>query len=280
MLWQDSEKRKQSLLDLREVFNQKGYVQTSEKIVKLSKILDLPQVPKDFEKQWISIVTQFEQEFAQGVHAKFRQGCLEQIAKIILTAIKKIGKDFPTKLLEIFNLFHNLRMGKDTVGKIGNIIENLKDSEFIEERFYLLCFAYLIMVEGIFDDCVRILYFLWMNSMGSSLKFHEVKEVRVKDIKKDFEQSGFPLIFLRNWEEKNHLRNSIGHARFEFDSNSNLINFVDVNPRNGKINYNCSLSFNQSAEIGLEIEDTVEAFLFFFLMIKIRDFILSPSPYK
>lgn len=280
MLWQDSEKRRQSLLDLRDVLSQKGYIQTSEKVVELSKILDLAQLPQDFEERWNSTVIQFEKEFAQGVHAKFRERCFEQIAKITIIAINKIGKDFPTKLLELYNLFHNMRLGKETVGKIGNIIENLKDSKFTEERFYLLCFAYLIMVEGIFDDCVRILYFLWKNSVGSSIGFHKVREMRVKDIKKDFEQGGLPAIFLQKWEEKNHLRNSISHARFEFDSNNSLVDFVDVNPWDGKINYNRSFSFNQFAEIGLEIEDTVEAFLFFFLLIKVRDFILSPTPYK
>lgn len=278
MLWHDSEKRRQSLNDLSDAFREKGYVETSQKIIEFSKILDMQKIPQDFENRWISVVSQFEKEFARG--NKFRAQCLNDVAKIIVTAIKNIGKDFPTKLLEIYNLFRNMRIGKYTIEKIGNIINNLKGSKFMEERFYLLCFAYLITIEGIFDDCVRILFFLWMNSRGLSLKFQQVKEMKVKDISEQFVQNGFLPIFLQNWEEKNHLRNSIGHARFEFDSNKNLMRFIDFNPWKNIVTYDHFLSFNQFAEIGLEIEDTVEAFFFFFLMIKMRDFILSPTPYK
>jgi len=278
MLWSDSETRRQSLIDLSKVCYDKGYMQTSQKIVELSKILDLQKVPQDFEKQWIAVVTQFEKEFAQG--NKFRKQCLDEIVRIIITAIKNIGKDFPKKLLEIYKLFRNMRIGRDTVGDIGKIVDNLKDPKFMEERFYLLCFAYLIMVEGIFDECVRILYFLMVISRGTGLNFQKVKEMKVKDVEKEFKKNGFSPIFLRRWKEKNSLRNSIAHARFEYDSNNKLMHFLDVNPWTDKVNYDRFLNFNQFAKIGLEIEDTVEAFLLFFLTLKIRDFILSPTPYK
>jgi len=278
MLWHDSKKRKQSLTDLSKVFHDKGYVRTSKKIVKLSNILDLPKTPKDFERQWIAVGTQFEKDFARG--NKFREQCLDEIARIIVTAIKNIRKIFPKKLLKIYKLFRNIRIGRDTVGDIGEIVDNLKDPKFAEERFYLLCFAYLIMVEGIFDDCVRILYFLWTASRGTNLTFKKVKEMKVKDIKKEFKKNQFSPIFLRSWKNKNSLRNSIAHARFEYNPNNKLMHFKDVNPWTGKVNYDRFLNFNQFAKIGSEIEDTVEAFLFFFLVLKIRDFILSPTPYK
>jgi hypothetical protein len=280
MLWADSGKRKKSLMELVNLFHEKGYVKTSEKIIELSKILDLQKIPQDFEKQWASVALQFEKELAQGPTAKFREGCFDDIARLVLVAIRKIGKDFPTKLSEIYNLFHNMNVGGNTAEKIGDIIRNIKDPKLVERRFYLLCFAYLIMVEGIFDECVRILYFLWVNSKGMGLKFQEVKEKKVKDINKEFIQSGFFPTFLQNWEEKNHLRNSIGHARFEFHPNNNLMHFIDVNPQDGKMNYNKFLNFDEFAKIALEIEDAKRAFMFFFLIIKMRDFILSPTPYN
>lgn len=278
MLWLDSQRRKQSLIDLSEVFHDKGYVRTSKKIRKISRILDLQKLPQDFEKRWSAVVTQFEQEFAQG--NKFRKQCLGEIVKIIVVAIKKVGTTYPKRLLVIYKLFRNINMGRGTIGNIGEIVDNLKDPKLLRERFYLLCFAYLIMVEGIFDDCVRILYFLWAASRGSSLRFQKVKEMKVKVIKEEFKKCGFSPIFLRNWKMKNSLRNAVAHARFEFNPNSKLMHFTDVNPYTDKVNYDGFLNFNQLAKIGSEMEDTVEAFMFFFLTLKIRDFILSPTPYK
>jgi hypothetical protein len=86
-------------------------------------------------------------------------------------------------------------------------------------------------------------------------------------------------VFLERWAEKNHIRNAIGHARVTYDSASKQVRFIDVD-KQGAVSYDSgNIPFSGFAEMALELEDSLTAFLHFFLLLRIHGLITSTNPY-
>ncbi len=80
--------------------------------------------------------------------------------------------------------------------------------------------------------------------------------------------------------EKKYIRNAIGHAQFYFDPIIKTIRFVNIQEKTGKVTYDKTLSFSQFAELAMELEDSVIAFSYIILILRIYDLTLSKDAYK
>lgn len=143
-------------------------------------------------------------------------------------------------------------------------------------RVSLLLYAYLIIVEGLFDELTRILFFFTNLEKGVALSTGDLSKVTVRDTLREIQPTP---IFLKDWDEKNHIRNAIGHARAYYREEQGEIHFVDIKPKEGTISYDKTIQMRRFMEMAMELEETVEAFYLIMILLRLHDLILSKNPY-
>jgi len=236
------------------------------------------EVPADTLERLNSLFDLNREEFEKIVPAgqTYRKRCFEEIKEITIKSIGRMGSDFGPSLLTLYPLFHRVNMFKKVTGSIADQLSH-KQTLSEEVAFHLYCYAYLILIEGIYDELARILYFLAKVQKNNIPKMAELELMSVWDILRAL--GGTP-VFLERWDEKNHIRNAIGHARANYDGSRKLVRFIDVD-RNGTQTFDSGdIPLSQFVEWAMEIEESVTAFTNIFLLMKIFDLIYSTNPFQ
>jgi len=181
-----------------------------------------------------------------------------------------MGTDYPQALMSIFPLFQRLNKGQRITREIAEELnrKGIRDKNVI---FHLYCYTYLIIVEGIYDELARILYFLTVASPSCVPSLNDLEMMTVKTIKTKL---GTTPVFLKKWDDKKHIRNAIGHARADYDSTKDEVQFKDRSWDSGII------PLKEFIKMALELESSIEAFLYTFILLKIYDFVVSKNPFQ
>jgi hypothetical protein len=282
MLYIDSEKRIGEINRVADLFASKGYPRTEKVVRQFSEILKGDKIPNDFLAQLISLfdIHQKEFELSLPVGQNYRKRCYEEIKTIVFEAIGRMQSDFAPTVLTIYPLFPKLNSA-NTV--IGLIMEQLAQNKTYDKSvvFYLRCYAYLVLVEGVFDELARILYFLSVLDKSNIPKLKDLEEMSVWKILEALQKMHKATpVFLEKWEEKNHIRNSIGHARVEYNTARGEVRFIDIDNKTGKLSYDSGyISTSKFSEMTQELGDSLIAFSHVFLLLKIYDFVAVKSAF-
>jgi len=272
MLYSDSKRRIVEITKLSGLFQTKGYPKTAQAIHSFTAILKGDKIPGDFLKRLDSVFNLFHKEFEKRIPVgqQYRKDVFEEIANTTLKAITRMGADYPTALLSILPLFQSINRGTKITSQIGVFLSSNKCTDKNVE-FHLYCYIYLVFVEGIFDELARILYFLTVASPGNIPSLTDLERMSVYRIRRSL---GSPFVFLKQWDDKKHIRNAIGHATATFDPTKDEVRFKDRNWDSGII------PLKDFYRMALELEDAVWAFFYDFLLLKIYDFIASKDPFR
>lgn len=260
MLHKDTKRRINDITKMAELFKDRGYPKTSQEILGYAKILkgDKPSTRKEFFKKWFPLFDVFEDEFIGmiGFGQEYRKRCFRNVKDIVLRVISKNYSIFSQMLWEIFGLIKRLKRGKEITGNIAEwtIPKRIPDRKL---RVTLFCHAYLIIVEGLFDELARILYFFIKANQGIRLTHIDLMKVTVWRILREIQPRP---AFLERYSAKRSIRNAIAHARSFYNPSTNEIRFVDISPRTGKTKYDKTMPVKDFAEILMELEVTVDAF--------------------
>ncbi len=208
----------------------------------------------------------------------FGRDCIEQIYDIIINkGLVEIGvEDFSTLLTELAPLIENI-VDRDHI--VHRILDVTKASDVWEDVAYLNCFAYLLLIEGIFDDLVRILYAICRRSQcNRSITLDEIEVVRIDDVNNDLKAKGIHLEFLRNWRTKNHIRNAIAHARFLYNDQEVSYHFEDykIGGKGKFVKYDCwkkDMPVTQFRALVIEMDIPLRASFFTFILLRSLDLI-------
>lgn len=272
MLHPDSNKRIEDINRLAELFEQKGYKTTSTEIKYFTKILEQKKVPADFLKKLDNLLDIFEKEFANALQplAIYRKKCSAEIRQLVIEAIGRMKADFATSYMQVYPVTVNLKHGRFIIGDIADELAqnpNLTD----KGKFYFYCYSYLVLVEGVFDEVARILYFLKTVTPTNIPTTQQLKNKTVWAVYNEIQPTP---AFLENWEEKKHIRNAIGHASFSYDPTKKEARFIDE-----MAGYDATKSLSQFMEMAVELESCVEAYTYFTLLLRLYDLIISPNPF-
>ncbi len=281
MLHPDSKRRIEEIDKLASLFIDIGYPKTAREVREFAEILKGDRLPPDFLKKLDALIAFHQKEFEEyvAVGKDYRKRCFEEIRETIIEAIGRMRNDYAPALLTIYPIFRGLNSQNKV---IGSIAEQLADGKLNKEMiFHLHCYAYLVLIEGVFDELARILYFLATVDRGNVPALRDLENLSVRKILDFFNNTkGITPVFLEKWEEKNHIRNSISHARTVYNPSKNEVRFVDIDPRTGAISYDSGyIAFSKFAEMGLELEDSLTAFIHIFLLLKIYDFVAGSNPF-
>lgn len=269
MLWSDSERRKTDIKKTAELFKERGYTTTANEILNFVSILEEKIIPLDFLDRLASVFGVYEKEFVEelSIGKNYRQRCLWEIVTTVLEALKRTPSNFSQSLNVIHPLLTRLSHGREITETILDEINTVKS---IYIRLHVLCYCYLVIVEGIFDECARMLYFLKIVSDNNIPTLKDVENMSVWKVLRKFK--GRP-VFLEKWEEKKHVRNAIGHAQVYYNEIEQEVRFIDKK-------WDKTFSTEEFIEKALELEYTVNAFLDIFLLLRIHVLIRSPKPFS
>lgn len=272
MLYSDSDKRKSEILRLAELFEQKGYKTTSAEIKSFSSLLDGKTVPADFLKRLDHLLDTFEDEFSKAflLIADYRKAVCSEIKQVIIDAIGRMKVNFGPSYMNVYPVTVRLSHGRHMV---GDIADELSQNKNLSEkgRFYYLCFSYLIIVEGVFDEVARILYFLKKVTPTNILTTQQIMAKKVWNV---YDEITPTPVFLKNWKEKKNIRNSIGHSTFFYDVSKREVRFIDE-----IAGYDEVKTLSEFVEMAGELESVVEAYTFVTLLLKVYDFVASSSAF-
>lgn len=271
-MYPDSKRRIAEIVKLSDLFKRNGYTKTATDILSFASILKGDNIPSDFLKRLDSVFKTFHIEFEKKIPVgqKYRKDVFEEIADTTLKAIARLGKDYPKALLTIYPLFQTINSGQKITQQIGNFINSNKCGDK-NVRFHLYCYTYLVTVEGIFDEFARVLYFLTVASPSNLPSLNSLRSMTVNTIRDQLES---PFVFLKEWDDKRHIRNAIGHATASYDPVKEEVQFIDRRWDSGII------PLKEFIKMALELEDSIWAFFYDFLLLKIYDFIVSKNPFQ
>jgi hypothetical protein len=272
MLYPDADKRKAEITKLAELFEQKGYKTTSTEIKSFKSILEGKEIPADFLKRVDHLLDTFGNEFSNAFLpiATYRKDVYSEIKQVIIAAIGRMKAGFASAYMQVYPVTVRLSHGRQIVGDIADELAQCKNlSE--KGRFYYLCLSYVILVEGVFDEVARILYFL---KTETPTNIPTTQQIMAKTVWNVYREITPTPLFLRNWVEKKNIRNSIGHATFSYDVTKKEAQFEDE-----IAGYNGVKTLSEFVKMAGELESVVEAYTYITLLLKIYDFVASQNAF-
>ena len=134
-------------------------------------------------------------------------------ADVLNDADAMIKKGLP-KIMDALALLRSAVQPQTTCDQIISLASSQQNKTL---RMHLLCYVYLILVEGVYDEVLRFLYV-------HHLKL-DTTNAEIKDIATRFAHDRVGESLLSGWNPT--VRNAIGHATYYFDTEAEMIRFED-----------------------------------------------------
>jgi len=199
-----------------------------------------------FNENYPKLETALRKEFTLG--ANWRPGLFDDADAII-----KVG----SLALETLQIVEPTKVRQENVNRI--MITAMKETDEVAQ-IYLLCFVYLLLLEGIYDEFMRFLYALHkkLSTTGADLR----------SIRTQFSQDGVGGTLFSGWNST--VRNGIAHSTFTVDEASKQLLFEDrISGKKER------MSFNDFRELTQKLLDVGTAVL---VLLMLR--ILTPLNYQ
>lgn len=228
----DFERLAHALRDIAVNVTKGGYIKTAIAIGNLSLEVAKGKIGSSVESFVDQVIECAEEEWMVSSYKKKVHEALSSS----MSYDKAIDKMEPRLEKEIGQLVMIFKARSTSVMKsLDRIIANTSDQE---QKFLLASFRYIISYEGIFDQSMRALFILVSMAKGKPVTFENERSMPVLEIKKHLAgligESSTEVIFEGY---NNHLRNSIGHANFTYDSAKLKTVFEDHDPIMGGITW-------------------------------------------
>jgi len=212
--------------EVAQLFKNKGLVNTGDWIT-FAVTTKLPNTKKDFEDIINALkneIGRYRQEYYED--SKFKKDCFETVWRIVLTGMSTGSEQFNKLTGKLIPLIGRIIQTNKTLEDIVNVAEKLKQ----KPKFYMICFYYLILMEGTFKNVLKNLIAMKRLSEGKNVKVTETLGLRIEEeIEKE---SNLKEILPERLKKGNHrnLRNSIAHGNFRYLDEENKMEFWDINP--------------------------------------------------
>ncbi|WNZ29983.1 MAG: hypothetical protein IAX21_03755 [Candidatus Bathyarchaeota archaeon] len=266
--------RSTELYRVSQKFNYSGFTNTSKWINRISKdILSKKVTIAEIKSDWDDIELSFRNEFiGKNENWKYRELCYDAIEKIFQDLIANRGIKKSSEAIE--RVMPALELGNEGLENLKEIYYTLVEPKRLSEkrRFFGLCFMYLILLEGLFDETIRVLYILVKAQKGVDIDYESVETKNVGELK-----NGLPTILFEGYNSR--LRNSIAHARFRFDDVQNKMTFNDIATKYRPA-YSETLSIKDFAVNYYDkIDNLCRLRTFYLILLGTRDLIFAPRPF-
>lgn len=270
-------------------------VKTAKELFDVADNLRKREVPAKLLLRVPDLFSLLKEEFVKmsPLGKQYRNDCFEEIALTVLEANERFNYDLGNAFqLVVWPLYRRIVEVQEHIRPImrfqRDILldrqELMKGRDFFdlienvpgEKRhlvFHLYAYTYLVLIEGIFDELARVVYFFKVASKNSAPELSDLERLSVWKI---IERLSPRPIFLQKWEDKCHIRNAIGHARVTYDAERNVARFVDVAPDTGMGTYDETFQWIDFLSIHQELLDTLIAFRLNLMLFLVVDAAVVP----
>lgn len=247
---------------------------TASWIRRLSEDFLLPKATVDeILEDWKDTKQTFKNEFiGSDENWKYRDRCYVALEKTIIDMVKAKGVQASRKTFD--KILPALQAGNQALSNLNEIALTLVAPQSLsgKSRYYGLCFMYLISIEGLYDENIRILYIFRMATNGVDIDYEAIREKDLWSFKSELDP-----VFFEGYN--NRIRNAIAHARFRFDDTKSRMIFQDKATKR-QPEYSEELSFR---EFGIKYYGKIDSFCrlrtFYLLLLGVRDLIFASKPF-
>ena len=256
-------------------FVEGGFPLTAGWVRRLSKDFLLPKATSDqiILEDLKDVQQIFKNEFVgSDENWKYRERCYDAFEKIIHEMIKAKGLQASSKTFE--KILPALQRGNEALSNLAEVYLTLVASKRLSEkrRYYGLCFMYLILIEGLYDENIRILYIFRRAAKGVDIDYEAIQDKSLWSFKGELEP-----VFFEGYN--NRIRNAIAHARFRFDNAKSKMIFEDIATKRQPEHYK-KLSLR---EFGIKYFDKIDSFCrlrtYYILLLGVRDLVFAAKPF-
>lgn len=265
--------RSEELTRLSSQFMDGGYRKTAGWIERLSKKIVNPKVKVgdvllDLKDVWHAFRAEF---IGSDENWKYREKCYDTFDKIVQEMIDATGLKTPETMDRTYPA---LKAGGETLRNIVEVYLALVSPKGLNEKrkYYGFCFLYLLMVEGLYDENIKILYMFKRATKGEKVDYENIRERPLHFFKNEIEP-----VFFEGYN--NRIRNAIAHAKFRFDDKTNRMIFWDRKTRY-QPEFRKALSLR---EFGIKYYEKIDDFCrlrhYYMLLLDVKDLIFAPKPF-
>lgn len=264
MLYPDSDRRMEYARATIDILLDRGYTKTAIEAEVLASILYQSSLPPSLAKEFNKLVQTFGKEFKESLAQgkDYRERVFDQITEIIIGAVDRTYPAFFSSYSQLLPVLSAIANGRRAIGDVADELNQFARSNK-KILFFLCCYGYLLMVEGVFDEITRALYYFYRLTNKGAPDVSAISSMSVNEIIREF-----PItpVFLEKWEEKRHIRNAIAHASTSFNSKNNQVTFVDAPSKFTK-----TISLNNFLLMVLEFDDIAESFAILLCFINLLE---------
>ncbi len=214
-------------------------------------------------------------EFAERVCQPYSLKIFDSIDNMFhrLTHTEDSGLGWSASLSGMFEETSIITNMGETRKKIGILMKVA--SESAGAQFYIVCFCFLLAMEGYYDELIRLVY---MTELAISKKpIPDLKILENKPIDEMYVAlKEVPKVITKIWDDGHHIRNAIAHARFYPTGDNDTLRFVDVHPKTGSIKQDRCFTFKEVFELLREVEILGEAVRVLLVLLEIFSVIAIP----
>ena len=214
---------------IAELLQRKGFVNTSKWI---SFALESPvPILKDLDEIFNAVRSDARtchQEYYPD--SKVKDDFCTTILQILLVKKAKDPERFYALTKQLSPTIKSIIESDIILEDIVNVAKGLND----KPKFYMICFYYMTLWEGVYKNVRKNLYALDECKNGKNVDLTEALEVVVNgECTTDRHWDNVLPDRLRMGKHKNY-RNSIAHAHFKYIDSERMMQFWDTNPRDGQ----------------------------------------------
>jgi hypothetical protein len=214
---------------IAKIFSDKGLTNTSKWITHAIET-KLPDPQKDRDDILNSLkneIRTYRNIFYKD--SSFRENCFKNILSTILRAIIIDPIKFTRITKKLHPLIGTIVQTNIVLGEIVKIANELEQ----KPRFFMICFYYLILLEGSFKNVkLNLSAMERLTKEGKEIEVTETGGVRFGEKIEDRKNVKYVLPECLEKGIHSHLRNAIAHARFRYIDKENKMKFWDVHPQN------------------------------------------------
>jgi hypothetical protein len=141
-------------------------------------------------------------------------------------------------------------------------------------NFYLLCFLFMLAMEGYYDELVRFVYATEeLMSTGQMPQANELRFKPVPEMKESISVGSKVVVGI--WERGHRIRNAVAHATFYYDDGTKKMRFIDVDSKSKRVRSE-TLTYADVAELYRKIGITGAALHVLLALLHIYTLLTTP----
>src|SRR5207245_8025418 len=210
-------------------------------------------------------------EYSKGNPVRAKR--LESITELLFDSARsgKLEKEIQTVVPMMIEIKENtLNLTPITVA-----FEPFRRTGNKKMRYYGMCLSYMLNVEGVFDETIRLLYLLASSAKGKSITLAEINKQPLSQIRAEFSRVYLPDVFFDGWED-GRVRNSIAHCRFRYEAKTGKMRFQDMDYSGRKPPYDQSFTVEDFSRLALDLSDVYYNVQNAIFMLRIIHLALAP----